>query len=126
MKRALSNQPFPRSPVIYPADLGASLACIEYDGLLYGSPISDEGRTVDVLSFLHQLATTLEHFLGSPVTASKIENHYHIVLQILGESCDGGLIHHSEPDVLRETVEVPGWMDKILGSVTLPGYVWLR
>lgn len=35
--------------------------------------------------------------------------------------CDGGMINTTEPNALRDIVEVEGWMGKLLGSINLPG-----
>ena len=53
--------------------------------------------------------------------ASKIENGYDIVAQLLGEMCDAGAISNTESNALREVVDVPGWVNKLLGNVGLPG-----
>lgn len=39
--------------------------------------------------------------------------------------CDAGKISTTEPNALREVVEVEGWVDKMLGSINLPGYASL-
>lgn len=35
--------------------------------------------------------------------------------------CDAGTIATTEPNALREVVEVEGWVDKLFGSINLPG-----
>lgn len=35
--------------------------------------------------------------------------------------CDAGTVATTEPNALRDVVEVEGWMGKLLGSITLPG-----
>jgi AP-3 complex subunit mu len=65
----------------------------------------------------------LEEFLGSPLLAAKIESNYDVVAQLLNEMVDGGEINTTEPNALREAVEVEGWIGKLLGSVGVPGYV---
>lgn len=69
------------------------------------------------------MADALENFLGSPLTASKIEGSYDVVAQLLGEMCDGGIVSNTEADALRDVVEAPSWMGKLLGGVGLPTYV---
>jgi hypothetical protein len=64
----------------------------------------------------------LEEFLGAPLLASKMESNYDIVAQLLGEICDAGAICNTEPNGLRDVVEVSGWVNKILGGVSIPGY----
>lgn len=54
--------------------------------------------------------------------ASKIEGSYDVVAQLLGEMCDAGSVCNTEPNALRDDVDIPGWMGKLLGGVGLPGY----
>lgn len=75
-----------------------------------------------VLEFLHRVIDVLEEFLGSPLLATKIEASYDVVAQLLGEMCDAGSVCNTEPNALRDDVEVTGWMGKLLGGVGLPGY----
>ena len=65
----------------------------------------------------------LEDFLGSPLLASRIEASYDVVAQLLGELCDAGLVATTEPNALRDVVEAPTWMGKLLSGVALPGCV---
>lgn len=67
------------------------------------------------------MADALEEFLGAPLLASKIESSYDVVAQVLSEICDGGLIGGTEANALRDVVETPTWMGKLLGGVGLPG-----
>lgn len=62
-----------------------------------------------------------EDFLGAPLLGEKIENNYDIVAQLLVEMCDAGVVYNTEPNALRESVDVPGLMGKLLGGVGLPG-----
>ena len=64
-----------------------------------------------------------EEFLGAPLLPGRIESNYDVVAQLLVEMCDAGLVYNTEPNALREAVEVPGLMGKILGGVGLPGSV---
>ena len=75
-----------------------------------------------VLEFLHRVIDVLEEFLGAPLLASKIEGAYDVVAQLLGEMCDAGSVSNTEPNALKDDVEVSGWMGKLLGGVGLPGY----
>jgi len=67
----------------------------------------------------------LEEFLGAPVTSSKIEGSYDIVAQLLTEMCDAGVVSTTEPNALREMVEVEGFLERVLGGVGLNAYVSL-
>jgi AP-3 complex subunit mu len=73
------------------------------------------------LEFLHRIADVLEEFLGSPLLSQKIETSYDVIAQLLGEMCDGGTVATTEPNALRDVVEAPSWMNKLLGGVGLPG-----
>jgi hypothetical protein len=90
--------------------------------LLFLSPTSSETEPLLVLEFLHRVVDVLEDFLGSPLVPQKIESNYDVVAQLLGEMCDAGAVSNTEPNALRDVVEVPGWVGKILGAVNLPGY----
>lgn len=63
-----------------------------------------------------------EDFLGSPLLATKIEDNYEIVAQLLSEMCDGGIVSNTEPNALRENVEVSSVLGKLFTQVGLPGY----
>lgn len=73
-----------------------------------------------VLEFLHRLCDILEDFLGSPLLASKIQSSYDVVAQVLGEVCDAGVVCNTEPNALRDVVDMPGWMEKLFAGA---GYV---
>jgi AP-3 complex subunit mu len=66
----------------------------------------------------------LEDFLGAPLLASKIEGNYDVIAQVLGEMVDGGIVSVTEPNALRDVVEVPTFMRNLLGGVGLPGYIY--
>lgn len=74
-----------------------------------------------VLEFLHRVVDALEDFTGAPLLSTKIQANYAIVAQVLHEMCDGGVVCNTEPNALQEVVEVPGWMGKLLGGITVPG-----
>ena len=75
-----------------------------------------------VLEFLHRVIDVLEEFIGDPLLASKIEGSYDVVAQLLGEMCDAGSVCNTEPNALRDDVDVSGFLGKLLGGVGLPGY----
>ena len=74
-----------------------------------------------MLEFLHRVVDALEDFLGAPLLAHKIENNYDIVAQVLGEVCDGGLICNTEPNALRELIDITGLVGRLLSNVGLSG-----
>lgn len=90
--------------------------------LLFLSPVSTDTEPLFVLEFLHRVVDVLEEFVGAPLLASKIETSYDVVAQLLGEMCDAGSVCNTEPNALRDDVEVSGWMGKLLGGVGLPRY----
>ena len=93
-----------------------------HSNLLFLSPISSGVEPLFVLEFLHRVIDVFEEFLGSPLLSSKIEASYDVVAQLLGEMCDAGSVCNTEPNALRDDVEITGWMGKLLGGVGLPGY----
>ena len=68
----------------------------------------------------------LEEFLGAPLLASKIESAYDVVAQLLHEMCDAGSVCNTEPNALRDDVDVTGWAGKLLEGLGLPGSVCLQ
>lgn len=69
------------------------------------------------MEFLHRFVDVLEEFLGPPLLSSKIEGAYDVVAQLVGEMCDAGYVCNTEPNSLRDDVQVSGWMGKLLGGV---------
>ncbi|CAK7263554.1 hypothetical protein SEPCBS57363_000617 [Sporothrix epigloea] len=94
---------------------------VVHDGLLMLLTTSSELEPLLALEFLHRVADALEDFLGSPLLAGKLDSNYEIVVQLLTEMCDAGLVGITEPNALHELVEVEGFVGKLLGSITLPG-----
>ncbi|KAG6035067.1 hypothetical protein E4U41_006260 [Claviceps citrina] len=116
------EHPTPRPNLIYlpntsPATLVFSLL---HANLLFLATSSTEIEPLLVLEFLHRVIDAFEDFIGAPLLAVKIENNYHVVAQLLTEMCDAGMISTTEPNALRENVEMEGWMGKLLGSISLP------
>lgn len=72
---------------------------------------------------MHRIIDVLEEFVGSPLLAHKIESSYDVVAQLLNETCDAGAISTTEPNALRDLVEVEGWIGKLLGGISIPGFV---
>lgn len=117
--------PEPRPNLIFlpntnPATLVFSLV---HGNLLFLLTTSSEIEPLLVLEFLHRVIDALEEFLGAPLISHKIEANYDVVAQLLTEMCDAGTIATTEPNALRDVVEVEGWMGKLLGSITLPAQV---
>jgi len=98
------------------------LFSIIQDRLLFLAPISSDVEPLLVLEFLHRVADAFEEFLGAPLLASRIESNYDVVAQVLGEMCDGGLIGGTEANALRDVVDTPSWVNKLVGGLGLPGY----
>lgn len=117
------SHPKPRPNLVFlpntnPPTLVFSLA---HANLLFLLTTSSEVEPLLVLEFLHRVIDALEEFLGAPLISHKIEASYDVVAQLLTEMCDAGMVATTEPNALRDTVEVEGWMGKLLGSITLPG-----
>ncbi|RYP05209.1 hypothetical protein DL765_009906 [Monosporascus sp. GIB2] len=116
------QHPAPRPNLIFlsntsPATLVFSL---EHANLLYLATTSSEIEPLLVLEFLHRVIDALEEFLGAPLLAHRIEANYDVVAQLLTEMCDAGTINTTEPNALRDVVEVEGLLGKLLGSMNLP------
>ena len=73
-----------------------------------------------MLEFLHRVVDVLEDYFGSPLIPTKIEGNYDIVVELLSEMCDDGLLSNTEVNGLRDVVIPPSLMKKLLGNVTLP------
>ncbi|GKT68419.1 adaptor complexes medium subunit family protein [Colletotrichum tofieldiae] len=117
------EHPAPRPNLIYlpntnPPTLVFSL---KHANLLFLATSSSEIEPLLVLEFIHRIVDVFEEFLGAPLLAHKIENNYDVVAQLLNEMCDAGTISTTEPNALRDLVEVEGWVGKLLGSINLPG-----
>ncbi|AEO64570.1 uncharacterized protein THITE_2110849 [Thermothielavioides terrestris NRRL 8126] len=116
------EHPEPRPNLIYlpntnPPTLVFSLT---HANLLFLLTSSSEVEPLLALEFLHRVVDALEEFLGAPLLAHKIEANYDVVAQLLTEMCDAGIVSTTEPNALRDLVEVEGFMDKLLGNLNLP------
>ncbi|KAL2198225.1 Adaptor complexes medium subunit family-domain-containing protein [Corynascus similis CBS 632.67] len=116
------EHPFPRPNLIYLPNTNPPtlLFSLRHANLLFLLTTSSEIEPLLVLEFLHRAVDALEEFLGAPVLAHKIEANYDVVAQLLTEMCDAGAISTTEPNALRDLVEVEGFMDKLLGNFNLP------
>ncbi|CAD6445282.1 6a43eade-86b5-405b-80cc-6b4d7ae8b477 [Sclerotinia trifoliorum] len=115
--------PAPRPSLIYlpntfPPTLLFSLI---HSNLLFCLTSSSEIEPLLALEFLHRVIDVLEEFVGAPLLAQKIESSYDVVAQLLNEMCDAGAVSSTEPNALRDMVEVEGWIGKLLGGITIPG-----
>jgi hypothetical protein len=97
---------------------------IYHANLLFLLTSSSEIEPLLALEFLHRVIDVLEEFLGSPLLAHKIESNYDVVAQLLNEMCDAGAVSTTEPNALRDLVEVEGWIGKLLGGISIPGFVF--
>ncbi|KAL2071576.1 hypothetical protein VTL71DRAFT_12811 [Oculimacula yallundae] len=92
-----------------------------HSNLLFLLTSSTEIEPLLALEFLHRIIDILEEFIGAPILAQKIESNYDVVAQLLNEMCDSGAISTTEPNALRDLVEVEGWIGKLLGGINIPG-----
>ncbi|KAF2224251.1 Adaptor complexes medium subunit family-domain-containing protein [Elsinoe ampelina] len=88
------------------------------DSLLLLSPTTTDVPPLLVLEFLHRTTDSLREFLGSPLLPSRLEANYDLAAQILAELCDAGLVASTEPNALRDAVEVPSSLTRLLGGAT--------
>ncbi|CAL8577764.1 hypothetical protein XPA_003581 [Xanthoria parietina] len=113
----------PRPSVIHLPDVNPPtvLFSLLHANLLFLSTASTDVEPLFILEFLHRIIDVFEEFIGAPLLANKIESSYDVVAQLLGEMCDAGSVCNTEPNALRDDVDIPGWMDKLLVGVGLPG-----
>ncbi|KAI0802716.1 Adaptor complexes medium subunit family protein [Xylaria sp. FL0064] len=116
------EHPAPRPNLIYLSNTNPPTLVFSLDhaNLLYLATTSSDIEPLLVLEFLHRVIDALEEFLGAPILAHKIEANYDVVAQLLTEMCDAGTISTTEPNALRDVVEVEGLLGKLLGSISLP------
>ncbi|KAI6248345.1 AP-3 complex subunit mu [Erysiphe necator] len=112
----------PRPNLIYLSNTNPSTLVFSliYSNLLFLLSTTSEIEPLLVLEFLHRVVDALEEFVGSPLLAPKIESNYEVVAQLLNEMCDAGSISTTEPNGLRDLVEVEGWIGKLLGNINIP------
>lgn len=89
--------------------------------LLFLAVTEVDTEPLSVLEFLHRVVDVLEEFVGAPLLSTKIQANYDVVAQLLHEMCDAGIVCNTELNSLQEVVEVPGWMGKLLGGMSVPG-----
>ncbi|EFW99285.1 ap-3 adaptor complex subunit [Grosmannia clavigera kw1407] len=123
---ATSTSSSTRSPppglVYVPATTPPTLVfAISHGPLLLLLTTTSELEPLLALEFLHRVADALEDFLGSPLTAARIEASYDVAAQLLTEMCDAGAVGTTEGNALHDLVEVEGLVGKLLGSISLPG-----
>ena len=115
-------QSSPRPSIIYLPSTNPPtiLASFIQDNLLFLSPSSHDTDPLAILEFLHRVADALTDFLGNPLLATKITSNYSTVAQLLAELCDAGTIATTEPNALRDLVDAPSTITKLLSGVGLP------
>ncbi|KIW11105.1 hypothetical protein PV08_10405 [Exophiala spinifera] len=120
---SFTTRPSPRPSILQLSDLAPPVTAysIYHSSLLLIAVSSKDGQSLAILDFLHRLVDVFEDFLGSPLLATKIEGNYEIVAQLLSEMCDGGIVCNTEPNALRENVEVSSVLGKLFTQVGLPG-----
>lgn len=120
---SFSSRPTPRPSVLQLSDLASPITAysIDHSALLFIAVSGKDAQSLAILDFLHRVIDVFEDFLGSPLLATKIEDNYEIVAQLLGEMCDGGIVCNTEPNALRESVEVSSVLGKLFTQVGLPG-----
>ncbi|TAQ90202.1 hypothetical protein B7494_g1463 [Chlorociboria aeruginascens] len=117
------EHPVPRPNLIYLPNTSPPtlLFNLTHSNLLFFITSSSEIEPLLALEFLHRVIDILEEFVGTPLLAQKIEGNYEIVAQLLNEMCDAGSVSTTEPNALRDLVEVEGFLGKLLGGINIPG-----
>jgi AP-3 complex subunit mu len=121
---SLLSKPHPRPAISHLSDLAPPTTAytITHSSLSITATSCKDAQSLAILDFLYRLLDVFEEFLGSPLLSSKIEDNYEVVAQLLGEMCDGGTICNTEPNALREIVEVTSALGQLFNKVGLPGY----
>ncbi|KAG9238090.1 Adaptor complexes medium subunit family-domain-containing protein [Amylocarpus encephaloides] len=116
-------EPQPRPSLIYLPNTSPPTLVFSYvhSNLLFALTASTEIEPLLALEFLHRIIDVLEEFVGSPLLAHKVESSYDVVAQLLNEMCDAGAVGTTEPNALRDLVEVEGLIGKLLGGISIPG-----
>ena len=113
----------PRPSLLYFSGTNPPVAVfsIIQSNLLFLAIAEVDTEPLMALEFLHRVVDVLEGFVGAPLLSSKIQANYDVVAQLLHEICDAGTICNTELNSLQEAVEIPGWMGKLLGGISVPG-----
>ena len=119
----LKEHPSPRPPILHLHNLipPTTVFSARHNNLDLICTSSRDVQSFAILELLYRLIDVFEDFLGSPLLASKIEENYEIVAQLLNEMCDGGVVCNTEGNALREQVEMSSALGKLFTHVGLPG-----
>src|ERR1700760_3278576 len=111
------EQTSPRASLVYASSTNPPtlIHAIVQDRLLFLAPTLADSDPLAVITFLHRVADALEDVLGSPLLPLKISSSHDALLQILTEMCDAGIVNTTEPNALRDFVESPSWVNRLLG-----------
>ncbi|KAF4548817.1 Adaptor complexes medium subunit-like protein [Elsinoe fawcettii] len=114
------SHPHPRPSFLHAPSLSppSLIHAHKSDSLLFLSPTTSDIPPLLVLEFLHRTSDSLREFLGSPLLPSRLEANYDLAAQVLAELCDAGLVAATEPNALRDAVEVPSSLTRLLGGAT--------
>ncbi|PNS18004.1 hypothetical protein CAC42_3963 [Sphaceloma murrayae] len=110
------SQPLPRPSLLFIPSSQSTLHIHKSDSLILLSPTTTDVAPLLVLEFLHRLTDSLREFLGSPLLPSRLETSYDLLVQILSELCDAGMVCNTEPNALRDVVEAPSAVTRLLGG----------
>ena len=113
----------PRPSIVQLSDLAPPTTAysISHSALQLAAVSSKDAQSLAILEFLYRVLDIFEDFLGTPLLTSKIEDNYEVVAQLLAEMCDGGIVCNTEPNALRESVEVSSALGRLFTQVGLPG-----
>lgn len=122
MRASYHSHTAPQPSVLQLSDLNPPTTAysIRHANLLLIATCSVETQALAVLEFLRRVVDIFEDFLGSPLLPNKIEDNYEVIAQILAEVCDGGVVCNTEPNALRETIEVSSALGKLFQHVGIP------
>ncbi|ODQ54603.1 clathrin adaptor, mu subunit [Saitoella complicata NRRL Y-17804] len=90
-------------------------ASTTHDNVVFLLATSSEAPPLVALEFLHRIILVLQDYFGK-VTSSTIEGNYDVICNLMYEMMDNGEPLLTEPNGLRDAVEPPSIMSKLLAS----------
>ena len=119
----IKSHALPLPPILRITDSSppSILFSVVHSNLLIVCSCGSEIDSLAVFEFLYRFIDACEEFLGSPLLASKLEENFEVVAQLLNELCDHGIVCNTETNSLRESVEVSSVIGKLFTQVGLPG-----
>ncbi|KCV71346.1 hypothetical protein H696_02294 [Fonticula alba] len=94
---------------------------VQRDGLIYMAIVLEEVAPLFVTEFLHRVVDIFkDYFEGVRIDEKVLRENFIVVHEILEEVMDNGLPLTTEPSLLKETVNPPSVLNKVVRSVAGP------